>query len=312
MLLGRGGGARTARGPLLRARAGISSALVARRGGRRRQERPAPLRARASARTASRRSSRRASSRSRTSPSRPSRRCCARCSASSTRSPRPRRQRSPRRSRSARRSRGDRFTVSAATLSLLAAAAEEQPLLVLVDDGQWIDRASAEALLFAARRLVAEGILILFTQREDVGELDTHRAPRPAPRRARREGRRASSCRSASAAASRPRSRSASSPRPAGTRSRSRSCPRLLNPGQLDGTEPLDEPLPVGAALEGALGAKIRALPDDAQKALLVAAASGSPRMEAIAPAVARARPRSGPLRAGGARRARDRRRRAS
>src|SRR5260221_8978723 len=72
---------------------------------------------------------------------------------------------------------GDRFTVSAATLSLLAAAAEEQPVLALVDDAQWIDRASAEALLFAARRLVAEGVLILFTLREGAGDIDTTGLP---------------------------------------------------------------------------------------------------------------------------------------
>src|SRR3954470_9992044 len=71
----------------------------------------------------------------------------------------------------------DRFTVSAATLSLLAAAAEEQPLLVLIDDAQWIDRASAEALLFAARRLVAEGVLLLFTVREGAGEIDISGLP---------------------------------------------------------------------------------------------------------------------------------------
>jgi DNA-binding CsgD family transcriptional regulator len=180
---------------------------------------------------------------------------------------------------------GDRFTVSAATLSLLAAAAEEKPLLVLVDDGQWIDRASAEALLFAARRLVAEGILILFTQREDVGELDTTGLPvlrlggldAKAARELLQErigGQVAPDVAERLVAAT------------GGNALALAELPALLNPGQLDGSEPLDEPLPVGAALEGALGAKIRALPDDAQKALLVAAASGSPRMEAIAPAV--------------------------
>src|SRR3954452_9210020 len=51
---------------------------------------------------------------------------------------------------------GDPFLVGAATLSLLAAAAEAAPLLVLVDDVQWIDAASEDALLFAGRRLVAE------------------------------------------------------------------------------------------------------------------------------------------------------------
>src|SRR5947209_6599778 len=44
----------------------------------------------------------------------------------------------------------DRFTICAATLSLLAAAAEAGPVLGIVDDCQWLDRSSGEALLFAA------------------------------------------------------------------------------------------------------------------------------------------------------------------
>ena len=50
-----------------------------------------------------------------------------------------------------------RLTVSVATLSLLAAAAEELPLLCIVDDAHWLDQASAEVLTFAARRLYARG-----------------------------------------------------------------------------------------------------------------------------------------------------------
>src|SRR5262245_49714089 len=53
---------------------------------------------------------------------------------------------------------GDRFAVCAATLSLLAAIAEDGPALALVDDAHWVDRSSAEALLFSARRLDAEGV----------------------------------------------------------------------------------------------------------------------------------------------------------
>ena len=56
---------------------------------------------------------------------------------------------------------GDRFLVGAATLSLLAAAAQSAPLLVLIDDAQWIDAASEDALLFAARRLVAEPVAMI-------------------------------------------------------------------------------------------------------------------------------------------------------
>ncbi|HJV30278.1 MAG TPA: ATP-binding protein, partial [Gaiellaceae bacterium] len=46
----------------------------------------------------------------------------------------------------------DRFAIAAATLSLLAASADANPLLVVVDDAQWLDASSADALLFATRR----------------------------------------------------------------------------------------------------------------------------------------------------------------
>jgi hypothetical protein len=67
----------------------------------------------------------------------------------------------------------DRFLVALAALNLLADAAEHRPLVCLIDDSQWLDRASAQALAFTARRLLAEQIAMIFAVREphDVKEL---------------------------------------------------------------------------------------------------------------------------------------------
>ena len=60
----------------------------------------------------------------------------------------------------------DRFAIGAATLSLLAAYAEPGPVAVLIDDAQWLDESSAQALLFAFRRLVADPIAVFLAVRE--------------------------------------------------------------------------------------------------------------------------------------------------
>ena len=59
-----------------------------------------------------------------------------------------------------------RFLVGAATLELLAAAAEERPLLAVVDDAHWLDGPSAEAITFAARRLHADPIALVLAIRD--------------------------------------------------------------------------------------------------------------------------------------------------
>src|SRR5918997_3113809 len=60
----------------------------------------------------------------------------------------------------------DRFPVPAGLLSLLAVAAEERPVLAVIDDAQWLDEPSLEAFLFAGRRLGAEGVAMLGALRD--------------------------------------------------------------------------------------------------------------------------------------------------
>ncbi len=66
----------------------------------------------------------------------------------------------------------DRFLVGLAVLSLFADVAEQCPLVCVVDDAQWLDRASAQALVFVARRLLAESIALLLVTRDPAEELE--------------------------------------------------------------------------------------------------------------------------------------------
>jgi DNA-binding CsgD family transcriptional regulator len=68
---------------------------------------------------------------------------------------------------------GDRFSVCAATVGMLAAAAEDAPVLVILDDMHWLDGSSREAILFAARRLHVEHLAMVMASRPvDQSEID--------------------------------------------------------------------------------------------------------------------------------------------
>src|SRR5262245_9827098 len=181
----------------------------------------------------------------------------------------------------------DRFLVSLAVLSLLAEAAEERPLLCLVDDAHWLDDASADALVFVARRLEAEGIVLLFAARE--GEVREFEAPDLAELwLAGLDGEAAGALldRHAGVALS-PETRARLVEATGGHPLALLELPSTLSEGQLAGDEPLLTPLPISARLERAFLARVRVLPEETQTLLLVAAADDTGELSTVLRAAA-------------------------
>lgn len=171
--------------------------------------------------------------------------------------------------RSANGGGGDRFLVGAALLTALAAAAEEAPRLVLVDDAPWVDRESLEALLFAARRLTRDRVAVVVARRRDavvaagVGDLpvlllagiDVEAAQRLLGDRA------------APAVVGRLHAATGGNPLAL------TECARALSPAQLAGAASLPDALPVGGRLLETYATRVAALDVGARRALLLAAA---------------------------------------
>jgi DNA-binding CsgD family transcriptional regulator len=180
----------------------------------------------------------------------------------------------------------DPFAVPAGVLSLLAAAAERQPVLAVVDDAHWLDDESLRAVLFAARRLGAEGIALLIATRLDEARgIDA--AGLPALPLGRLDD-----------AAARAVIREEAGPVAAGVEAALldlaagnplalRELPRALSEEQRRGTEPLPAGLPVGSGIERAFSRRIAELPEPARRALTIAATLETGRLDQCLAAVA-------------------------
>jgi DNA-binding CsgD family transcriptional regulator len=181
----------------------------------------------------------------------------------------------------------DRFLIGAATLSLLAAGAEPAPVLVVIDDAQWLDRASGDAIRFTARRLDADPVCILFAVRE--GEARGFEAPGIASLAIGGLDRQAAASLLAGDAAApvapdiAQRLWRATGGNPLALLE----LPSVLSAAQLAGRERLEEPLPAGATVERAFARRALALPAEAQRAMLVAAAATTDEIASISAATA-------------------------
>jgi len=184
---------------------------------------------------------------------------------------------------------GDRFTIGAATLAVLAGAAASAPVLVVVDDVQWLDAASAQAVLFAGRRLRAEGIVVLLARRDgdapDQGPLDLDWADsielKPLSTAAA-----AALLAKESPGPLSPSVREEVLGTASGNPQALVSIARLLTDDQRRGRAPLPDPLPAPSALERALTHRLCRLPASTRRALTVVAAHGRGDIGPIAAAL--------------------------
>jgi hypothetical protein len=169
----------------------------------------------------------------------------------------------------------DRFLVSLAVLTLLAETAAEQPLVCVVDDSHWLDRTSAQALAFAARRLLADPVALAFAVRTEIEEPLLNGLPELVV-----EGLRDIDARSLLASAlrapldERVRDRIVAETR--GNPLALLELPRTLKPAELAGGFRAPDGTTVSQRIEESFRRRARTLAPDAQLLLLIAAADPS------------------------------------
>jgi DNA-binding CsgD family transcriptional regulator len=182
----------------------------------------------------------------------------------------------------------DRFLVFLGALSLLAEAAEERPVLAVVDDAHWLDEASAAALLFIGRRVQVEAVAMLFAAREnDVRTFESADLP---SLRLRGLGLDAVSALLGEHSRTEV-SAEVSAQLLASTGGNPLALvelPEVLSAEQLRGDAPLPGRLPVTAGVERVFLDRARRLSPEAQRFLLVAAADDSTRVATVLQAAGR------------------------
>jgi DNA-binding CsgD family transcriptional regulator len=164
----------------------------------------------------------------------------------------------------------DAFLVGLAVLGLLSEAAEQRPLLCSVDDAQWLDRESARALAFVARRLLAEKIALVFATRE-LGDTVTGLPELYVGPLGHRDGR--ALLESALAARLDEQVLDRIVVETGGNPLALLELPRGLTVAQLAGGFGLPPAVPLSASIEESFTRRLAALPGDARRLLLVAAA---------------------------------------
>ena len=181
-----------------------------------------------------------------------------------------------------RRRSDERFLVSVAVLTLLAEAAEQAPLVCLIDDAHWLDEASSGALIFVARRLEAEGIVLLFAAREgDIRTFDAPGVPELYVRGLDREA----ATKLLGARAGVEIAPDVATRLVEGTEGNPLALfelPSILSTEQLLGNDPLPVPLPTSEGLERAFLQRVRQLPTKTQTLLLVGAVDDTSRWATV------------------------------